>query len=213
MNVIKQKAYFDQEAADYLLQDFVKNRLDADTKNRLQSNELKLEDGIEYIRVQITGQAGTNDLIKNTSTQKTGVISFDKARLNEGEYLILKAMRLSFGTVAADGTDDPAQVYYNPLLRQELPAAVRGANLKIVQENKTLFSYPVADLLLDGVQQGSPKQNAYVLDNWKLIEAGRPFTVQLEYAEGLSIPAANATAGIGKWFVEIRLYGSSTIRK
>lgn len=209
MNVIKQKAYFDQEAQDFLLQDHILALLDADTKERLRNGKIKLEDASEYIRRQITGQAGTNQLITNTSVEKVGVISFDKARLNDGEHLIVKSIRLSFASVAPGGTDDAAQVVYDPKLRDDLPPAIYGANLNITQDNKIVFTHPVADLLLDGVQQGTPKSNAYILDNWKLIAAGRPFGMELQYAEDLAVPAA----AVAKWFAEIRLYGSRTVLK
>ena len=206
METIKQKAYFDQEAQDFLSK--VAGRLDGETVRRINQNEVKLEDAAEYVRKAITGQSGTNDLISNTTVETNGIVSFDKARLPEGEHLVLKALRIAFGSSdAAVGTENPAEVNYSAKKDAAIPAALRGANLIITQDNKVVFKRPVEDLLLDGIIEGGSEDNSYKLNNWKVIVAGRPFNIQLEYAEGLSMGAAK------KYFFEVRMFGAKTVLK
>lgn len=206
MQTIRQKAYFDQEAQDFIGK--VAGKLDGETVNRIQRGDIKLEEAAHYIRKAITGQGGTNELINNTTVEKSGVVSFDKARLHEGENLVLKAIRLGYGTTpTTGGSTNPAEVNYSALKSNSIPAALKGANLVVSQDNKVIFKRPVHDLLLDAIIDGDSEKNSYHLKTWKTILAGRSFSIQLEYAEGLTVPAD------ANHFFEVRLYGSKTVLK
>jgi hypothetical protein len=206
MLVIKQKAYYDQEAQDFLSK--VSGKLDSETIRRINNGEIKLEEAAHYVRRAITGQGGTNELINNTTVEKNGTVSFDKARLHEGEHLVLKALRLGWATTAAlDGTKDPALVVYSPLKSSNMPSALRGANVIISQDNKVIFKRSVEDLLADQIKEGGSEENAYQLRTWKTILAGRAFSIALEYADGQSVPAD------ANHFIEVRMYGSKTVLK
>ena len=204
--IIKQKAYYDQEAQDFLSK--VSGKLDSETIRRINNGEIKLEEAAHYIRRAITGQGGTNELINNTTVEKNGVVSFDKARLHEGEHLVLKALRLGWASTAlADGTKNPAEVVFSSKKSAAMPAALRSANLIISQDNKVIFKRSIEDLLADEIKEGGSEDNAYQLKTWKTILAGRAFSIQLEYAEGLNVPAD------ANHFFEVRLYGAKTVLK
>jgi hypothetical protein len=206
MLVIKQKAYYDQEAQDFLSK--VSGKLDSETIRRINNGEIKLEEAAHYVRRAITGQGGTNELINNTTVEKNGTVSFDKARLHEGEHLVLKALRLGWATTAAlDGTKDPSEVVFSPLKSANMPSALRGANLIISQDNKVIFKRSVEDLLADEIREGGSEENAYQLRTWKTVLAGRAFSIALEYADGQSVPAD------ANHFIEVRMYGSKTVLK
>ncbi|MBW3546330.1 MAG: hypothetical protein KY428_12170 [Bacteroidetes bacterium] len=204
--ILKQKAYFDQEAQDFLSK--VAGILDGETLRRAGQGQIRLEDATHYVRKAITGQGGTNDLISNTTLEKVGIVSFDKARLAEGEHLVLKALRISYGTTPQDGgTTNPAEVNYSSIKSNHIPAALRGANLSILQDGKVVFKRAIEDLMNDGISEGNSTKNSYQLINWKAIVAGRPFEMKLEYAEGLNVPAD------AHHFIEVRLIGAKTVLK
>lgn len=206
MNVIKQKAYYDQESQDFLSK--VAGVLDGETLRRAGEGKLRLEDATHYVRRTINGQSGTNDLISNTTVEKVGVVSFDKARLADGEHLVLKAIRFSFGTTTtASAVVNPAEVSYSSVKSNSIPAALRGANLVIQQDGKIVFKRSIEDLMNDAIVEGNTSKNSYQLSNWKAIVAGRAFQIQLEYAEGLSVPAD------ANYFCEVRLIGAKTVLK
>jgi hypothetical protein len=204
--IIKQKAYYDQEAQDFLSK--VSGKLDSETIRRINNGEIKLEEVAHYLRRAITGQGGTNEMINNTTVEKNGVVSFDKARLHEGEHMVLKALRLGWATTPkVDGTTNPAEVVFSSKKSAQMPAALRSANLIISQDNKVIFKRAIEDLLTDEIKEGGSEDNAYLLRTWKTILAGRQFSIQIEYADGLSVPAD------ANHFLEIRLYGSKTVLK
>jgi hypothetical protein len=206
MLVIKQKAYYDQEAQDFLSK--VSGKLDSETIRRINNGEIKLEEAAHYVKKAITGQGGTNELINNTTVEKNGTVSFDKARLHEGEHLVLKALRLGWATTTtASAITDPALVVFSPLKSANMPSALRGANIIISQDNKVIFKRSVEDLLADEIREGGSEENAYQLRTWKTILAGRAFSIALEYADGQSVPAD------ANHFVEVRMYGSKTVLK
>jgi hypothetical protein len=211
MLVIKQKAYYDQEAQDFLSK--VSGKLDSETIRRINNGEVKLEEVAHYVRKRIDGQGGTNELINNTTVEKNGTVSFDKARLHEGEHLVLKGLRLGWTKTAKPaGTDpggatDPALVVYSPKKDATMPPALRGANVIISQDNKVIFKRSVEDILADQLKDGGSEENAYQLRTWKTILAGRSFSIAIEYADGQAVPTD------AHHFLEVRMYGSKTVLK
>lgn len=208
---VKQKAYFDQEAQDFLSK--VAGNLDNETISRISQGQVRLEDATHYVRKAISGQSGTNDLISNTTVEKVGTVSFDKARLQEGEHLVLKALRLSYGSSAVavgttpGGPTDPALISYSSVKSNSIPKALMGANLIIQQNGKVVFKRSIEDLMADAIVEGNTSSNSYQLQNWKTIVAGRPFDIKLEYAEGQS------TGADANHFIEVRLIGAKTVLK
>ena len=71
-----------------------------------------------------------------------------------------------------------------------------------------VFERPISDLMVDKLTEGGSINNAYHLDNWRLIKSNRQIEVKIEFPEGQSVAAAGANNT--RTHVEVRLFGAKT---
>lgn len=153
-----------------------------------------------FTRKDMSNAAGITHIIDNTTESRQGISSIDKGKLSTTEMFIANKLAVKFGqaeTIGACAFDKKA------------PAALRNAELEIMQGGRQVLKVPVASLVNE--YTGSKiKDDFHTLEGLVYLGDDRDFTASFKFADGSSIDAA---ADEVKNFVEIRMRGFKTSKR
>lgn len=194
--------YIDNTAKNFLGQ--VMNQLDQDTKAFLASGELAFEDAFFYVKKNIKGMSGINDLVLPSDSEKVGVRNFDRAQLPTLQNLILQRVIIRYATHASE-TDPALRAFSSKVPGTAVPALQNG-HIVIEQDDKPIITIPVAQALNPADFDTVSKEGIW-LSNWRLIKAERKIAIKLHCAEGLSVATG------AEHFIEVVLAGTKTRKR
>jgi len=190
--------------------------LDEDTQRQLAKGNLKHRDMDFYFRERITGAGGIIEIVKPSNVFKRGVTNLNENTLPALINLVLSKIRVGFGQAIAGGTTDPALVSYvneNTVTSGvgSVPEALVNGHLVVKVDDQPIVDLPIAKFFNNST---TPMGNAIQglamdsvdLKGMKLIKSKQRISVEIQFAEGHSMPAA----GTQESFVEVRLMGSGT---
>ena len=184
------------------------NKLDADTQRLMSDKSIRYTDGDFYIRREITGSANIEKLIDETNEKRVGVTNIDKNTLPNQQHLALERIAVRYAE-AATGTAVQAVDSFSSV-KSGVPAALLNAELKIMQDNKTLVQLPVARFFSESAsEKPNGVEDTVVLNSIQLVKANKGLSIEIEYADGQSV-----TPGTGNdSYLEVRLMGDKTTTK
>jgi hypothetical protein len=184
------------------------SKLDPTTRDLIAKREVRYTDGDFYVRRKITGSSNIENLIDETNEKKVGVTNIDKNTLPNQQHLALEKIAVRYAETAAS---TPIQgVSGFSTVKANVPAALINAELRIIQDGKTLVQLPMARFFSEAAsQKTNGVEDIVSLNSIQLLKANVPFTIQVEYADGQSVtPGAGNDA-----YLEIRLMGDKTTTK
>jgi hypothetical protein len=184
------------------------NKLDADTQRLMSDKSIRYTDGDFYIRREVTGSANIEKLIDETNEKRVGVTNIDKNTLPNQQHLALERIAVRYAE-AATGTSVQAVDSFSSV-KTGVPAALLNAELKIMQDNKTLVQLPVARFFSESAsEKPNGVEDTVVLNSIQLVKANKGLSIEIEYADGQSVtPGAGNDA-----YLEVRLMGDKTTTK
>jgi len=184
------------------------NNLDADTQRLMSDKSIRYTDGDFYIRREITASANIEKLIDETNEKRVGVTNIDKNTLPNQQHLALERIAVRYAE-AATGTAVQAVDSFSSV-KSGVPAALLNAELKIMQDNKTLVQLPVARFFSESAsEKPNGVEDTVVLNSIQLVKANKGLSIEIEYADGQSV-----TSGAGNdAYLEVRLMGDKTTTK
>lgn len=181
------------------------NKLDADTQRLMDEKSIRYTDGDFYVRRVISGSSNIQDLIDETNEKKVGVTNIDKNRLPNQQHLALEKIAVRFAETTAATPVQAVDGWSS--VKTGVPAALLNAELKIMQDNKTLVQLPVARFFSEAAsEKPNGVEDAVTLNSIQLIKSNQNLNIQIQYADGQSV-----TPGAGNdCYLEVRLMGDKT---
>lgn len=191
-----------QNAEQYLRAKIEK--LPASSKGKVGTGELALRTNDLYIRKEIA-IGGKVSLIDANTSQLAGISSFDGNKLNDYVNHIIDKLRFSYTTAATAYAGTPAGL----LFATALPAAIKNAQLNVLQNSKVVFSMPISTI--SNRNTGNTIMDDFrELDNFEMLVSNEPINLEIEFAAGASIPVV---VGAERHFVELIVGGFTTFAK
>ena len=194
------KEHLDNEALRVLGSPNVRKNLDQDTLAMISNGGIVLEDAVFYLKKNIT--ANPLDLIVRSESEKVGTRNIDRAVLPNLQHLVLKKIELEYAMHATE--TDPAVVTYSSKKPSTPVSALENGELVIEQDGKPLISIPISQFFQAADVDDNSKKGFW-LDNWRVIKAEQPITVQIKYAEGQAMQTAAE-----QHHVSVKLIGTKT---
>lgn len=186
----------------YLRQKIAK--LATSSKAKAGAGELAIKSNDLYIRKEIA-IGGKVSLINANTEQLAGISSFDGNKLNDYINHIIDRLKFSYTNAATAYAGTPAGLTYS----KALPAAIRNAQLNIMQNSKVVYSLPISTV--NNPNTGNTIIDDFrVLDNFELLVSGEPINLEIEFPEGAAIPVV---VGEERHFVELILGGFTSFSK
>jgi hypothetical protein len=181
---------------------FLLNMVDAFSSNLqslINSQNVRVSTHTMTVRKNISGSGGTYDVIDANTKQEKGISTIDGNKLNnEGFVFDRVAIGYGKGALAAGaGTQS-----YDSALPNEL----RNAFLVIKQSGRKIIHEPISNFTAQGTPQ-SPDEYFIDLVSLEYITDVDSFDIQIEYAPGVSLDAADAA---NNHYFEVRLQGAKT---
>lgn len=182
------------------------DKLDPETKSAFENKQLRFTDGDKYIRRNITGSSNIENLLETTDEKRVGRSNIDKNMLESKEHLAVQFVGLRHAKHATEA--NPSAISTYTAVGNDVPAALKNAEILIGQEGKNLLRLPVARFFseekstrLNGVE------DVVELNAIQVLKARLPINIQIEYADGQAVPTTE------QHFIEVRLIGAQTIAK
>lgn len=169
-------------------------------KNGIDENNIVLVPFEHFVRKDMSSAAGITRLVDNTTEIKQGVSSIDKGKLPSNEAFIGLEVAINYGKAERAGETD---------YLTKVPAALRNAELEIMQGGRNVLSVPVASL-------SNPHTGSKVSDDFHKLGAfiylgdDRDFTVSVAFPDGTAMPGMD---GDTKHYVEFRIRGYKTAKR
>lgn len=153
-----------------------------------------------FTRKDMSGAAGITHIVDNTTESRQGISTIDKGKLPTTEMFIANAIAVKFGQSEKIGDCS---------FDKKAPAALRNAELEIMQGGRQVFKAPVASLTNE--YTGSKiDDDFHRLQSYIYLGDDRDFTISFKFADGSSIAAAASEV---KNIVEIRMRGFKTSKR
>lgn len=168
----------------------------------IRSGRKTAENKTLYVRADFTGKSSTEQLIKESLDYKVGVTNVDKAKLPEGELMVVQSVSLGYD-VTADTVTSPADVKYQYHQTDDLPAALRNSDFIVEQSQGRLCTYNIASLLSAEPSRDPNYLQGLELSVPKVIKPQKKIDFKIEVAEDLTVSVA---AGNKVW-VEFNVTG------
>lgn len=176
----------------------VSSLLSANAKVLADQGKLKPTDATLFVRSKVDGN-NVQNLLQGKTSQEIGVTNFDGQILNSDRYFVISAVTINYGTGLVAAL--PSAINYTTAL----PAALKNANLVIMQDNEVIVKLPVTDIN----DAKSTDARYRVLDAFALLRDQKTITMNLEFPAGGDLGAGAGNAG----FVEVQLKGFETYIK
>ena len=134
------KEHLDNEALRVLGSPNVRKNLDQDTLAMISNGGIVLEDGVFYLKKNIT--ANPLDLIVRSESEKVGTRNIDRAVLPNLQHLVLKKIELDYATHASES--DPAALTFSSKKPATAVPALENGDLVIEQDDKPIITMPIS---------------------------------------------------------------------
>lgn len=186
-----------------------KGKFEIQTQAELEDGMIQTTEGYVLVRSSILNHAGIKRYLDETTEKKTGITNMNGNKLPKGFNLAVEKIRLGYAfAAAASGLDNPAKVTeYKNLSDANIPAALRNADLVIIQDGKDVLRVPVAAMLKSAASDKTGKEDSYEVDNPPILYENKPIGIEIEYPDGEAVPNADFH------YIEILLLGARTAQR
>lgn len=172
--------------------------LSPDVKKALETKTLTLVDAVLY-SAKALGDNTTKELMDAADNQKSGVTNVNNRKLEAGQYMLVKAVRLQTATIA--GTDPISEANITAAdYDTKINPIVANGELDIIVAGKNIFPRNSCQIFSTGAN--ADLRGFYPLDCPKMI---------VPQAEIVPTLRLNSTSG-GRVVARIELHGVKTIR-
>ncbi|MCZ8355469.1 MAG: hypothetical protein O9340_12080 [Cyclobacteriaceae bacterium] len=176
--------------------------LSAETARAINEKRIILEDEPLYVRTRI-GTAGGIDLLTSDLVEKVGLTNIDRQRLPKFVNFIIDSIQFGYSIAAAVDNRKPNEVDYTSLVDQ-VPSALRHANLVISQNDKPILTLPVKSLLQQEKIRGYEGKAGYQLKYPRMLKEDVSFQISIKFPNDATLDIAE------HHFVEVILNGTRT---
>lgn len=154
--------------------------------NSVEQDNPVIMDVAEYIGIEITGQGdGTVKVAKPKNTQATGVQSFNSNKLEAGEHMVIDSMKGEYALETADAKEVETAHYID-----SAPADLMNADVVVKQGSTELIRLAFSEVHNPNTSQNN-EDNYRVIGHMPILEAEKPFSIELEFPDGTSLPAGD----------------------
>ncbi|MFN7703299.1 MAG: hypothetical protein ACK5OS_01655 [Chryseotalea sp.] len=167
-----------------------------------QKKKIILEDEPLYVRSKING-GGTIKLLTSELVEKVGFTNIDRQRLPKFINFIIDTIQFGYSSAAAADNKKPVEVDYTALVDQ-IPTALRHANLVVSQNDKPILTLPVKTLLQQEKIRGYEGEAGYQLKYPRMLKEDVSFQISIEF------PNESQLENTVHHFVEVILNGTRT---
>ncbi|WP_161889260.1 hypothetical protein [Pontibacter russatus] len=183
-------------------------KIDINDNAAIERSGLQLNNGHQYLRLNITNKGGIVELLDTNTRQIDGESTFNGMTLEEGVNLALEKIRFGYATSATVGGEtDPTLVKYSNVY-SDVPAVLANADLVITQQGKDILSVPVRNLLVGAESERTAGNvDSYESGVIRVLRSKTPIKISLRFPKGASIGNA------ANHFIELHLHGAATARK
>jgi hypothetical protein len=190
----------DKNYATGVRQEFLNasNKLLPEVKAAIANGTLTLVDAVIYSARALNADTSI-ELMQSSDTQREGVTNVNNRKLESGQYMLLKGIRLQTAAIAGSDAIDAAKIAaadYDAKINTQ----VANGELDIIVAGKTLFPRNSCQIFSTG--SNSPLRGYYPLDCPKII---------VPQAEIVPTLRLNASSG-GRVVARIELHGVKTVR-
>lgn len=176
--------------------------LSPETARAISEKKIILEDEPLYVRSKING-GGTIKLLTSELVEKVGFTNIDRQRLPKFINFIIDTIQFGYSSAAAADNKKPVEVDYNALVDQ-IPTALRHANLVVSQNDKPILTLPVKTLLQQEKIRGYEGEAGYQLKYPRMLKEDVSFQISIEF------PNESQLENTVHHFVEVILNGTRT---
>jgi hypothetical protein len=195
-----EKSYINTTAVSFL--QIKRNELDNETVKKMEEGKLRLDDAVFYIKKNITGLSGEQELITASINERRGTTNIDKASLPPLVNLILQSIKIGYASHAEE--NDPSKMRYKSVQTDEIDTAFLHAHLVLKQDDTTIVELPVYSFLSEKDTDKYSIFTGVELKNWRLIKQARQFSINLRFPEGQAVDTSK------KHHIEVQLIGDVT---
>ncbi|MFY7917679.1 MAG: hypothetical protein ACOVOF_00035 [Chryseotalea sp.] len=176
--------------------------LSPETARAISEKKIILEDEPLYVRSKING-GGTIKLLTSELVEKVGFTNIDRQRLPKFINFIIDTIQFGYSSAAAADNKKPVEVDYTALVDQ-IPTALRHANLVVSQNDKPILTLPVKTLLQQEKIRGYEGEAGYQLKYPRMLKEDVSFQISIEF------PNESQLENTVHHFVEVILNGTRT---
>ncbi|MBW1296432.1 hypothetical protein [Aquimarina litoralis] len=148
----------------------------------MSNGSIRVLHHIGYIRKEITGGAGTIQLITAKTDKVDGISTFNGKKLDSGEAVVFNAIAVGFKHSANQVS--PAALSYGST---EEPA-IRNAKLIVSQGPRKIVELPLLDLIRADRDMVKPEDRYYNLGDWYVLADEQAIDIDIKFPEDVSVP-------------------------
>lgn len=153
--------------------------------NSIAQDKPVLVDVTEYITAKITGQgAGIYSVTKSGNNVAVGIQSFNSNKLDSGEHIVIDSIKGGYALEL--GADN--KTVSNADYTDAAPASLMNSDVIIMQSSKEVMRFPFSEIHNPNPSEKND-DNFRVVGHMPILEAEKPFDIQLEFADGAALPA------------------------
>ena len=178
------------------------NKLSNALGNAVSGKQIRLLKHTAYVRKNATGASSTYNFIDENTKKLDGISTMNGNSLPQNMAVVADAIAIGIAQ-HADANKEGAVVY-----TQDVPAALRNANLVIKQNGREILDLPVADLIA-GEMPTKQEDYYHDLETFILLADEEAMTWQFVFPSGVVLEPSTGAENV---YVEIRIKGYKTLR-
>lgn len=156
-----------------------------------------------YVRKNATNASSRWSLIDENTKKIDGVSSISDVKLPKNEAVVFDKIALGYATNAAEGKEGALDY-----TATKAPAALRNADLVIMQNGREVLNVPVADIV-KGQSPTNSEDYYHDLESLCYLVDDQPMEWTLRFPSGQGLTQESTE----QHYVELRLQGFKTVRK
>jgi len=190
-------------AADFLVMLGGADKLSADLNAKVNNGSVTVDPSTHFVRKDISGASSIYDFIDEQTDKIDGISSIKSTSLPKNQAFIFHGVAVGYseGTTASGAG---AQTYSD-----DLPAAVRNANLLIRQNGREVLNEPIANFA-KGEATTRPSDYYFELPSLRYLKDDEAIEIKIVFPKGVALPDAGAS---NSNYMEVRLLGQKTVAK
>lgn len=154
------------------------NRLTPDLATAIGDGSIKYRDAVDYIKADVTGASGIQNLLLSKTDEAVGISSFEKNRLPAQNARLVHKMAVTFGEAESDlQAIATKSALSDPLLTSEIV---------VVADGQERFRMPLSAFHVAG-SNVKPNERFLDLDTPFLLPDNKEIKVQLHTADGVIV--------------------------
>ncbi|BDD03745.1 hypothetical protein [Aureibacter tunicatorum] len=179
--MIATTTFQDIASVKFLKHDSIKEQLSVKLQDAIDDRRIKLKDSSVYMRRNIRGLSGDNELIEPNDNFDYGVRNIAYQKLPLGEALVAKGLLVGFSKTANDGETDLKKVKYSNVLSDDIPAELLNADLIVSVDGTSIFEERIGLLLMQTKSEQPVREAIYKFSNWNIFPDDKKINVKIKF--------------------------------